>query len=67
MSAVPEDPNDLPWEDEWAADDWHELNLLDRGHYNTDGWRSWILRFLAIAVAVPVILGILVWLLILAL
>ncbi len=67
MSAMPDDDEPVDeWVDEWNADDWHELSLIDRDHRNADSWGAWVLRLLALALAVPVILGVLVWLLILA-
>lgn len=67
MSAVPDDEEPVDeWVDEWNEDDWHELSLIDRDHRNTESWGAWVLRLFALALALPVILGLLVWLLILA-
>ena len=55
------------WDDEWNRDDWYELGLVDRGTRNEESWKTWILKLLALAVAVPVVLGILALLLIVAL
>lgn len=55
------------WDDEWNRDEWYELELVDRGTRNEDSWKSWALKMLALALAVPVVLGILALLLILAL
>ena len=65
MSAVPspDDPNE--WQDEWNRDDWHELGLVDRGERNEESWLRWGLHLLGIAIALPLVLGILVLLLIL--
>ena len=58
---------DYRWDDEWNRDDWYELGLVDRGTRNEESWKTWILKLLALAVAVPVVLGILALLLIVAL
>lgn len=60
-------PDDDRWDDEWNRDEWYELELVDRGTRNEDSWTSWALKLLALAIAVPVVLGILAFLLILAL
>ena len=60
-------PDDDRWDDEWNRDEWYELELVDRGTRNEDSWKAWALKLLAIAIAVPVVLGILAFLLILAL
>ncbi len=60
-------PDDDRWDDEWNRDDWYELGLVDRGTRNEESWRAWALKLLAIAIAVPIVLGILAFLLILAL
>ena len=60
-------PDDDRWDDEWNRDEWYELELVDRGTRNEDSWKSWVLKLLAVAIAVPIVLGILAFLLILAL
>ena len=50
-------PDDDRWDDEWNRDEWYELELVDRGTRNEDSWRSWALKLLALAVAVPVVLA----------
>ncbi|MEM7288056.1 MAG: hypothetical protein AAF480_17025 [Actinomycetota bacterium] len=60
-------PDDDRWDDEWNRDEWYELELVDRGTRNEESWRTWVLKLLALAIAVPIVLGILALLLILAL
>ena len=61
--SLPEDR----WDDEWNRDDWYELGLVDRETRNEESWRTWVLKLVALAIAVPIVLGILALLLILAL
>lgn len=63
---MPDPSQDERWDDEWNRDEWYELERIDRGIRNEDSWKSWALKLLALAVAVPVVLGILALLLILA-
>lgn len=67
MAALPGDdvdPDD--WDDEWNRDDWSRLDELDRGRQNQDSWGRWAVHLLGIALVLPLVLGILVLLLILA-
>ena len=65
MSAVPGPGDPLEWDDEWNRDEWHELGLVDRGQRNEDSWLRWGLHLFAIAIILPLVLGLLVLLLIL--
>ncbi|MGI9622875.1 MAG: hypothetical protein ACR2PK_08570 [Acidimicrobiales bacterium] len=67
MSAVPGDEHgpDDEWVDEWNADDWHALNVIDRNERNEDSWRDWALKLLVVAIGLPLVLGLLLYLFIL--
>lgn len=67
MSALPEEPADPhDWDDEWNRDDWSHLTEIDRSQPNQDSWSQWVLRLVGIALVLPLVLGVLVLLLILA-
>ncbi len=53
------------WLDEWNQDDWRALNMADRAERNEDNWLSWGLRLVAVALVLPIVLGLLVLILIL--
>jgi hypothetical protein len=65
MSTAPDDPGDDQWLDEWNADDWSELSRADHNHRNEQSWASWLLKLAAVAIALPLVLGLLAYVLIL--
>ncbi len=66
MAMANERPDDDDRVSEWDRDAWHELNLVDRNTRNEASWGRWALKMLALALIVPLVLGILAFLLILA-
>lgn len=56
---------DEGWDDEWNRDDWYELGVADRDHRNEETWGDWLLKLTAVAIVLPLVLGLLVWVLIL--
>ncbi len=65
MTAMPDESHDDEWRDEWNRDEWYELGVADRNHRNEPSWAEWGLKLAAIALALPVVLGVLFFLLIL--
>lgn len=66
MAAMPgdsQDPHD--WDDEWNRDDWRHLEVLDRER-SKESWAQWGAQLLIIALVLPLVLGVLALLLILA-
>ncbi len=64
-SAHPSHEPDEPWADEWNDDDWYELHMVDRNQRNEASWSDWLLKLAAVAIALPVVLGLLAYALIL--
>ncbi len=58
------DPEDA-WADEWNDDDWYELHMVDRNERNEASWSDWLLKLAAVAIALPLVLGLLAYALIL--
>ena len=58
------EPNE-EWVDEWNSEDWQALDAIDRSERNEESWRDWALKLLVVAIGLPLVLGLLVWLLIL--
>jgi hypothetical protein len=66
MTALPDDfgPEE-EWDDEWNADDWYDLGVADRNYRNEDTWGNWLIKLAVVTVVLPLVLGLLAWVLIL--
>ncbi len=56
-----------PWDDEWSAEDWHDLDVMSRRHRNESSWVEWAAKLVVTAIAVPIVLGALAYFLIVVL
>ena len=66
MTALPDDSGpEEEWTDEWNADDWDELGVADQNYRNEETWGDWFLKLAGVAIVLPLVLGLLVWILIL--
>ena len=60
MSAIP-DPDDdefQDWDDQW--DEWSALDLIERQERANQQWWQWAGRLAAVALLLPIVLGLLV-------